>query len=337
MNALPNASGNPSPPSGLVINVPAKINLFLHVTGRRADGYHLLESIFCPVDCCDRLTLRMTDTPGVVRSGGLPGLDADNDLTVRAARLLLQSYGAAHGLEIELDKKIPAGAGMGGGSADAAFTLLGLNRLLGSPFAARELVPMALQLGADVPFFLDAKPAFVSGIGEEIEPIDVDPLSLVIVKPPVSVATAAIFGSPHLTRSASSVKISVFGFSGVSNTAETLAAFIAEQTTNQLQPVAQQVATEIEKAVNLLQSLPAACKPEWVRMTGSGSAVFGVFADRKTADQAALHLQQVLCDFKSAHNQHNQLNQSEDWFVWSGSTLQSATLENQIVRWLFSD
>ncbi len=330
-------------PDTLHLRVPAKINLFLHVTGRRTDGYHLLESIFCPVDLYDDLRIHLSAPTGVRLTGGVPGIDPQDDLTVRAAQAFMQAARAAGavfpavghldcGIDLTLLKRIPAGAGMGGGSADAAFTLMGLNHLAGSPLSDPELAAMAVKLGADVPFFLSGHPAFVSGIGEILEPIDIPRLPVVIIKPPTHLPTARIFTDPDLTRNASGVKISVFGFSD----AQQLLAYVSEHTTNQLQVVAQRHCPDIVQAVSLFENLQTALQAQWVRMTGSGSAVFGVFKDVATARSAAEALASQLSNCVT-HRLHatspaaDSQDSGSSWFVWHGSTLPSASLKDQMV------
>lgn len=188
---------------------PAKLNLFLHITGRRDDGYHLLQSVFVPVDWADRLHLIRQD------DGTLSRLDLgeqlpQEDLCLRAARLLQQASGTRFGVRIEIDKQIPSGAGMGGGSSDAATVLIGLNRLWGLDWPRARLMPLAVQLGADVPFFLGEGPAFVEGIGEQLTQIPYEAQRFHVVKPAASLPTAKIFADPLLPRSTNPIKVAVF-------------------------------------------------------------------------------------------------------------------------------
>lgn len=235
---------------------PAKLNLFLQVVGRRADGYHLLQSVFQPMAWCDLIHLeRRTD--GRLRRHDLgPALPAE-DLALRAARRLQQASGCSLGVDIHLDKRLPWGAGLGGGSSDAATVLLGLNRLWGLGWSRQRLADLALGLGADVPFFIAGRPAWVEGIGERLTPIELPPGRWIVVKPPASVATAAIFSSPLLDRDAPSA---------------TVTDFLADPERfafNGLQAAAEAHCGEITQALRRLDSTgwPA-------RMTGSGSAVF---------------------------------------------------------------
>jgi 4-diphosphocytidyl-2-C-methyl-D-erythritol kinase len=178
---------------------PAKINLFLHVVGRRADGYHLLQSVFVPIDWADRLHVERLPDGRLERIDLGPALPAD-DLCLRAARALQQASGTPWGARIAIDKLVPWGAGLGGGSSDAATTLIALNRLWGLHWPRARLAALGLQLGADVPFFLGRGPAFVQGIGEQLMPMLVPALALAVVKPPQSLPTPEIFGHPGLKR-----------------------------------------------------------------------------------------------------------------------------------------
>jgi 4-diphosphocytidyl-2-C-methyl-D-erythritol kinase len=178
---------------------PAKVNLFLHVLGRRADGYHLLQSVFVPIDWADRLHVERLDEGRLERIDLGPALPAD-DLCLRAARALQQASGTAFGARIAIDKQVPWGAGLGGGSSDAATMLIALNRLWGLHWPRPRLVALGLALGADVPFFLGHGPAFVEGIGERLTPMHIPALSLAVVKPPQSLPTPEIFDHPRLKR-----------------------------------------------------------------------------------------------------------------------------------------
>jgi len=235
---------------------PAKLNLFLHITGRRADGYHLLQSAFMLIDWCDTLHFDAT------HHGRLQRIDLNTplppeDLVLRAARALQIASGTSLGAEIRIDKQIPAQAGMGGGSSDAASTLLALNKLWGLHWPVSRLLPLGLSLGADVPFFLYGHNAWIEGIGEKISPISVPPSCFVVVKPNAGLETARIFGDPALERATKTATISDF------------AAQPYVFGRNDLQPVAQALCPEVGMALEWLTSL--GLHP---RMTGSGSAVF---------------------------------------------------------------
>lgn len=235
---------------------PAKLNLFLHVTGRRADGYHLLQSAFMLIDWCDVLHVEWRPSPAISREDLNVQLPSE-DLTVRAARLLQQSTGCTYGAHITIDKQIPAQAGMGGGSSDAATTLIALNRLWGLNLCREDLSVLGLQLGADVPFFIQGRNAWVEGIGEKITPLSLPPAHFVVTKVPSGLETQKIFSAPDLKRDTEPAIVAVF------------AANHYDFGQNDLQPVAQAVCPEISAALQWLNSQGLSA-----RMTGSGSAVF---------------------------------------------------------------
>ena len=189
---------------------PAKLNLFLHVVGRRPDGYHLLQTVFRLIECCDRLHFEPRADASVRLTHPLPGVPQDDDLCVRAARLLQSASGCRRGADIGLDKSIPMGAGLGGGSSDAATVLIALNRLWGLDLPKPRLAALALGLGADVPFFLHGGNAFGEGIGERLSAIDLPPAWYLVLVPPVRTPTAAIFADPGLTIETKIVTISSF-------------------------------------------------------------------------------------------------------------------------------
>ena len=239
---------------------PAKINLFLHVVGRRSDGYHLLQSVFALVDWCDTIDL-ITRDDGRIERHDLSLALPDEDLCLRAARLLQARSGCTLGCDIRIDKVLPWGAGLGGGSSDAATVLLGLNRLWGLNWATERLAALALELGADVPFFVHGHNAWVEGVGERITPLPLPDVlfdtPLVLIKPQCSIPTPAIFGSALLRRDTPPVSPD---------------AFLADPLHfghNDLQTPAVAHAGEVQQALDALQQ---ACGN--ARMTGSGSAVF---------------------------------------------------------------
>jgi 4-diphosphocytidyl-2-C-methyl-D-erythritol kinase len=248
---------------------PAKVNLFLHVVGRRTDGYHLLQSVFMLIDWCDLLHLERRSDGQIAREDLQPGepLPAD-DLCVRAARALQRATGCAWGAQIALDKRLPAQAGLGGGSSDAASTLLALNRLWGLNLPRTALARIGLQLGADVPFFIGGRTAWVEGIGEQITPLTLPPGRLVVVKPPGGASTPDIFGSPQLKRDTKTATLQGFAANGSSDLNACMA-----YGHNDLQPVAQALCPGVGQCIDWLasQGLPA-------RMSGSGTAVFAPLA-----------------------------------------------------------
>jgi 4-diphosphocytidyl-2-C-methyl-D-erythritol kinase len=239
---------------------PAKLNLFLHVTGRRDDGYHLLQSVFVLIDWCDTLDIDTRDDGQLLRHDLGPALPAD-DLCLRAARLLQRESGTRMGADIRINKQVPWGAGMGGGSSDAATVLLALNELWALHWSRDRLAALALQLGADVPFFVHGHNAWVEGIGEQITPIAL-PESLLatrlaVLKPPAVVPTQAIFNSPLLSRCTEAATISLF-----------LAAPKCFGR-NDLQAPSEHYSSQISQALEIMKNRFGNS-----RMTGSGSAVF---------------------------------------------------------------
>lgn len=249
------------------IPAPAKLNLFLHITGRRADGYHLLQSAFMLLDWQDRLHISRTTSPAITRTDLNPHAPAlpDEDLCIRAARALQAATGCTQGAHIAIDKHLPAQAGLGGGSSDAASTLLSLNRLWQLHLPRTALERIGLTLGADVPFFLRGHNAWVQGIGEDITPLQsphtLPPAEFVVIKPPAGLDTRSIFTSPQLQRNTPHATIASFCANHPSN--------CYEFGRNDLQPVAEALCPQIREIVLYL-----ATKGLQGRMTGSGSAVF---------------------------------------------------------------
>ena len=253
------------------VPAPAKINLFLHVIGRRPDGYHLLQSVFVLIDWADTLHFECRPDGRLQRHDLGPELPAD-DLSLRAARALQQASGVTLGADISVDKQVPWGAGLGGGSSDAASTLLALNRLWGLNWPRQRLQALALPLGADVPFFVGGQNAFVEGIGERLTPVTVPRQWLAVVKPRAHIATAEIFGSPLLARSTEPVIVIDFladtkrhSTSPVGSTRLALPNFGR----NDLQAPAEAVCAEVTQVARWLTARFGNS-----RMSGSGSAVF---------------------------------------------------------------
>jgi 4-diphosphocytidyl-2-C-methyl-D-erythritol kinase len=244
------------------VPAPAKLNLFLHITGRRPDGYHLLQSVFMLIDWCDTLHFEKRPGGSISREDLSQPLPAQ-DLITRAAHLLQQHTGCTDGVHIAVDKQIPAQAGMGGGSSDAATCLLALNRLWGLNLELPTLEKLGLQLGADVPFFLRGRNAWVEGVGEKITPIELPAAGFWVLKPPQGIETSQIFAHPDLQRDTITATMPVF------------AADPYDFGRNDLQPVAQALCSGVTQALMVLHN--AGLK---ARMTGSGSAVFA----RCTAD-----------------------------------------------------
>lgn len=253
----------------LDIPAPAKLNLFLHITGRRADGYHLLQSIFMLIDWCDQLHFELRGDGAISREDLTPGNLPVDDLTVRAARALQKATGCTLGVHIGLEKRLPAEAGMGGGSSDAATCLLALNRLWGLGLGRAQLAAIGLRLGADVPFFIGGRNAWVEGVGEQLTPLSLPPERFVVVKPPGGASTQRIFNAPDLKRDTKPATI--LGFAA-NESCERLTCDIRallNVSHNDLQPVAQALCPDMERCIQWLQS-----HGMQGRMTGSGTAVF---------------------------------------------------------------
>ena len=247
----------------LILPAPAKLNLFLHVTGRRDDGYHTLESLFVAVDFGDTVTLTRRDDGRIVRTADLPGVRPKEDLAVRAAAALQREARSRCGVEIAVLKRIPMGGGLGGGSSDAASVLLGLNRLWDLGLSRARLQSIGLALGADVPFFVFGEPAVARGVGERLAAVSLPPLWVTVLAPAVAVPTAAIFGAAELTRDTPSVKMDVFS-EGYGR--------------NDLQPVAVARHPAVAEALAWLTA-----RSPHARMTGSGGCVFAPFASEADA------------------------------------------------------
>ena len=232
---------------------PAKLNLFLHITGQRADGYHLLQTVFRLLDWGDTLDFAVRSDGEIHRVNAVAGVPEETDLCVRAARALQRASGCTLGADITVHKRLPLGGGLGGGSSDAATTLMALDRLWNTRLGLARLLETGIELGADVPFFLFGRDAFAEGIGEILQPAALPPACYVVLAPGVSAQTARIYASPDLTRNTPPIKVSEFTF---------------DRTCNDLQPVACKLFPEITDALSWLgQYAPA-------RMTGSGACVF---------------------------------------------------------------
>ena len=265
------------------VSAPAKLNLFLHITGRRPDGYHLLQSAFMLIDWCDTLHFETRPRGDIEREDLTSPLPAD-DLITRAARSL-QTASATHmGAHIAVEKSIPAQAGMGGGSSDAASTLLALNRLWGLNWPLSKLLPLGLALGADVPFFLHGHNAWVEGIGEKITPLELPQGRFVVVRVNAGLETGRIFNAPTLERATQAATIADFAVSPF------------DFGRNDLQPVAQALCPEIDQALQWLSSFGLS-----PRMTGSGSAVFAQLPDGVLLDTPPSDWHMRVCSNMAAH------------------------------------
>ena len=261
----------------LALPAPAKLNLFLHVMGRRADGYHELQTAFVLIDLADLLDFERRADGEIVREGDLTGPMQD-DLPVRAAHALKQASGTPHGATIGITKRIPAGSGMGGGSSDAATTLLALNHLWDLRLSRAELSAIGLQLGADVPFFLHGRNAVAEGIGERLTTIELPATWFAVIWPQLHVSTREIFDDLGLTRNSKATKIAAFSAAAdESSKFATGKPNLPSSLVNDLEPVARRRYPSIDEAIKRLERFGAA------RMTGSGSAVFVATESRERA------------------------------------------------------
>ncbi|SDH61607.1 4-diphosphocytidyl-2-C-methyl-D-erythritol kinase [Duganella sp. OV458] len=252
---------------------PAKLNLFLHVNGRRADGYHLLQTVFQLIDHGDTLHFTLRDDHALRRVTDMPGVPEESDLMIRAAKLLqaevLRRSGALpRGVDIAIDKVLPMGGGVGGGSSDAATTLMALNKLWNAGLVQQELMDLGLPLGADIPFFIFGETAFAEGVGEALQAVQAPECWYVVIEPGVMVPTAAIFGSEQLTRDTPPVNITDFSSHSIK----------LGFGKNDLQQVATKLFPPVAEAVEWLGAYGDA------RMTGSGACVFSAVATEVDAD-----------------------------------------------------
>lgn len=244
---------------------PAKLNLFLHVTGRRDDGYHVLQTAFQLLDLSDTIDIGLREDGGIHRAEGPVDVEPEADLAVRAARLLQARTGCHLGADLWLRKVVPAGGGLGGGSSDAATVLVALNQLWATGLSTAQLANLGLELGADVPVFVRGRSAWAEGVGEVLEPLDLPPRWFAIVHPGVAISTAEVFQAPELTRN--SPKITIRGF-------------LQAGGRNDCEPVVVARCPEVRKAIEWLGRSGEA------RMTGTGSCVFAAFPTQEDATRA---------------------------------------------------
>jgi 4-diphosphocytidyl-2-C-methyl-D-erythritol kinase len=268
-DGVPAAASGPWP-------APGKLNLFLHITGRRADGYHELQTLFQFLTVCDWLYFDVRGPAGVRLAGQPAGVPAAADLCVRAARLLLEATGTTRGVTIYNDKCLPVGGGLGGGSSDAATTLLVLNRLWGLALDIKELAELGLRLGADVPVFIHGKSAWAEGVGEVLTPASPPEIWFLVLVPPVSISTAAIFSDPDLTRDTPRTKIPDLISGGGRNDCEA---------------VVRRHYPEVAAALDWLDRFSPS------RMTGTGACVFAGFATEAEAQAVAGQIPQTWTGF----------------------------------------
>ena len=250
----------------LTLPSPAKINLMLHINGQRDDGYHLLQTVFQLLDYGDQLTFKRRNDAELTLSPAIPDVNHDDNLIIRAARLLQnhQTKARSQGVDIQLEKILPMGGGIGGGSSNAATTLLALNHLWQLGLSKRQLAELGLQLGADVPVFVEGHSAWAEGVGERLQAIDIVETWYLLVKPQCHVSTAQIFSHKQLTRNTTPI---------------TIAAFFEQGGSNDCQAVVRQLYPEVDSALKWLEQ-----HAQKVSLTGTGACVFAGFPDQASAE-----------------------------------------------------
>jgi len=263
--------------STIVWPAPAKLNLFLHVLGRRDDGYHDLQTVFQFLDLEDSISLSARSDGRVCRTSSHAEVEEDDDLVVRAARLLQQESGTPGGADISVQKRIPMGAGLGGGSSDAATTLLGLNKLWDVRSSVDDLAALGLRLGADVPVFVRGTAAWAEGVGERLQPVELETPWYLVIHPGCEVATAEVFSHPALTRDSTPLRIRDFLPTGGGQTLSMQA--LLDSARNDCEAVVRALYPEVDAALRWLSRHGGG------RMTGSGASVFAAFDERQQAEQ----------------------------------------------------
>jgi 4-diphosphocytidyl-2-C-methyl-D-erythritol kinase len=274
---------------------PAKLNLFLRIVGRRADGYHLLQTLFQLLDWGDEVVLRTRPDGRIVCRAGTPGVAAEDDLAVRAARLLQRESGCRLGADIEIIKRIPLGGGFGGGSSDAATVLRALDQLWATGLGSERLAAIGAGLGADVPVFVHGHSAWAEGVGEQLTPLDLPERWYLLLDSGVRAATAELFQAPDLTRNANPYKIAGFDFDRASG--------------NAFEPVLRRRAAAVDAALAALSRFGAAA------LTGTGGGCFVAFADRPAAERAMAAL-------------------APDWRVWLARGVNRSPLLDRLAEGL---
>ncbi len=260
----------------LVLPAPAKLNLMLHILGRRADGYHELQTLFQFLDHGDELGFALRDDGEIHLRTDVPGVPHDSNLIVRAARKLQAESGCRLGADIWLEKRLPMGGGIGGGSSDAATTLLALDRLWNLDWSEDRLASLGLALGADVPVFVRGRAAFAEGVGEQLTPVELPEPWFLVAVPQVFVSTAEVFSDPELTRNSPPIKVR---------------SLLEGGGRNDCQPVVEKRYPDVRNALILLNKFTSA------RLTGTGACVFGSFPNKGDADKVRRQLPATLPSF----------------------------------------
>ena len=263
----------------LILPAPAKINRFLHITSRRADGYHELQTLFQLLDYGDELQFSLRSDDQIRLLDNLPGLPPEQNLVYRAAVALQQAVGYEIGADIKLSKKIPSGGGLGGGSSDAATTLLGLNHLWNTNLPKSVLLEIAQTLGADVPVFVEGHTAWAEGIGEQLRPVEMPDRWVLIIKPECEVSTAQLFSHPELTRDHSPI---------------TIARFLEQGAGNDFEPLVRKLYPAVDQGLDWLGQYADA------QLTGTGACLFALFAEQQQAQQVLGQLPESFSGFVAA-------------------------------------
>lgn len=259
----------------LSIFAPAKLNLFLHITGQREDGYHLLQTVFQFLDYGDTISLKVRDDGVISRSSELKGVPAEDDLVVKAAKLLKKHCASSLGVDISVEKILPMGGGLGGGSSNAASVLVGLNDLWDCGLSRDELMALGVQLGADVPVFIFAQSAWAEGVGERLKAIDLPEKWFLVLKPQINVSTANVFSNSQLRRDCSTITIRDFLEGQTANIQN-----VCEKPVREMYP-------EVDQALN---DLALYCAEGQAKLTGTGACVFAAFDTKQQADSAFAEL-----------------------------------------------
>lgn len=254
----------------ITVSAPAKLNLFLHITGQREDGYHLLQTVFQFLDYADIISLTLRDDSNIVRVSDLAGVLAEDDLVVKAAKLLQIHCKCQLGADISVEKRLPMGGGLGGGSSNAASVLVGLNDLWSCGLCQQELMELGVQLGADVPVFIFAQSAWAEGVGERLKPIDLPKKWFLVLKPKINVSTAKVFANSQLRRDCSTITIRDFLTGQTQNIGN-----VCEKPVREMYP-------EVDQA---LDDLSHYCGDGQAKLTGTGACVFAAFDKREDADK----------------------------------------------------
>ncbi len=252
----------------ITVSAPAKLNLFLHITGQREDGYHLLQTVFQFLDYADTITLSLREDGAINRISELKGVSAEDDLVVKAAKLLQQHCGSHFGVDISVEKILPMGGGLGGGSSNAASVLVALNHLWGGGLSQDELMQLGVQLGADVQVFIFAQSAWAEGVGERLKAVDLPEKWFLVLKPQINVSTAKVFSNSQLRRDCSTI---------------TIRDFLQGQTENVCEKPVREMYPEVDRALN---ELARYCENGESKLTGTGACVFAVFDTRDQAEKA---------------------------------------------------